>query len=140
MAFTGHGHHIPGTILGAVRPTDVIRCGGVNICSRCKEDIRAYAELGPFEASPRKIDHVDYVMEAKKALIRYIDMTTSSFGEKPVFEVYTVMFSKTLNTWKALMITDMPDNIMYELVGDGKTIYVNEYTKTRSVILQNRKE
>lgn len=128
MAYTGHGHHIPGTTKNGPPPTDVSRCGGVNICPRCRGDVLA---LMGDTAKPQMIDHVDYSLEAKKALIRYIDATTISLEEKKTFEVYTVMFSKTLNTWRALMITDMPDYIMYELVSDGKMVSVNEYMKIR---------
>lgn len=137
MAYTGHGHHIPGSVLGnGPRPTNVARCGGVNMCPRCMADVQTFIKnSSSSEVKPKKIDCIDYAMEAKKALIRYIDVTTSSLDEKSAFEVYTVMFSKTLNTWRALMITDMPDIIMYEIVGDGKSIHVNEYMKTRSVVL-----
>lgn len=137
MAFTGHGHHIPGTIQGDTRPTNVARCGGVNVCPRCKDDVQALMGNASPGAKPQKIEHVDYVALAKKALVRYIDGTSISLEEKYAYEVYTVMFSKTLNTWRALMITDMPDNIMYELVGDGNTIHVNEYMKVRSKIFED---
>lgn len=49
MAYTGHGHHIPGTIKGeGVVNADksVKRCGGPKICPRCKQDVEEYKEFG----------------------------------------------------------------------------------------------
>lgn len=40
MAYTTHGHHIPGTrtILSDGLPHPVARCGGVKICEQCKKE------------------------------------------------------------------------------------------------------
>jgi hypothetical protein len=38
MAWTRHGHHIPGTILGTDRPSSVARCGGPGLCDLCSRD------------------------------------------------------------------------------------------------------
>lgn len=133
MAYTAHGHHIPGSApLSGPNPTNIARCGGPKMCPKCKKDVEEYFE-NLSEPKPQMIDHVDYALMAKKALIRYIDETSISLSGEP-YEVYTVMFSKTLNTWRTFMITDMPDNIMYELIGDGKTIHVNEYMKIRNAV------
>lgn len=41
MAFTRHGHHIPGTVLDE-RPTRVARCGGVLLCTLCRTDVGVF--------------------------------------------------------------------------------------------------
>lgn len=48
MAFTAHGHHIPGTILDETRPEKVMRCGGVSHCKDCKRE----AEMAAHPSSP----------------------------------------------------------------------------------------
>ncbi|USH44743.1 hypothetical protein SEA_BURLEY_82 [Gordonia phage Burley] len=44
MAFTTHGHHIPGTLSERYedRPMSVARCGGVRICKVCQSDMTDY--------------------------------------------------------------------------------------------------
>jgi hypothetical protein len=38
MAYTRHGHHIPGTIEGDITVEGIARCGGVKICPSCKSE------------------------------------------------------------------------------------------------------
>lgn len=49
MAFTKHGHHIPGTVMPAVqdRPKSVARCGGVNWCKQCIAEVEKFKEENP---------------------------------------------------------------------------------------------
>lgn len=37
MAYTSHGHHIPGTPLG-VAPNEVANCGGPGVCDSCNQE------------------------------------------------------------------------------------------------------
>ena len=42
MAFTTHGHHIPGTSYYEVEePKNIHRCGGVRVCEKCKREAKA---------------------------------------------------------------------------------------------------
>ena len=41
MAYTSHGHHIPGTAKGKERPPMVARCGGVTWCKVCMAEAAA---------------------------------------------------------------------------------------------------
>ena len=45
--------------------------------------------------------------------------------------VYIVWFCKTLQNWKALVSTDLPDGMYYELTynGDKKEVYLDAYKK-----------
>jgi hypothetical protein len=47
------------------------------------------------------------------------------------FEVYVVWFSKTLQNWKALLSTTLPDGMYYEVTydGDRKRAYLDAYKK-----------
>ena len=46
-------------------------------------------------------------------------------------DVYIVWFSKTLQNWKALVSTNVPDGMYYEITynGDKKETYLDAYKK-----------
>lgn len=46
-------------------------------------------------------------------------------------DVYLVWFCKTLQNWKALVSTDLPDGMYYEVTynGDKKEVYLDAYKK-----------
>lgn len=50
-------------------------------------------------------------------------------------DVYVVWFSKTLQNWKALVSTTVPDGIYYEITynGDKKETYVDVYKKFENI-------
>lgn len=55
-------------------------------------------------------------------------------------DVYVVWFSKTLQNWKALVSTDVPDDHLYfELThnGDKKETYVDVYDKIHNTTINN---
>ena len=41
MAYTKHGHHIPGTQQDALPPIRA-RCGGLTLCNQCQSDVHAH--------------------------------------------------------------------------------------------------
>lgn len=50
-------------------------------------------------------------------------------------DVYVVWFCKTLQNWKALLSTDVPDGMYYELTydGDRRVTYLDAYKKWENV-------
>lgn len=42
MAYTSHGHHIPGTVMNGERPLQVARCGGPPLCTDCAKETANY--------------------------------------------------------------------------------------------------
>ena len=42
MAYTSHGHHIPGTIDDHQRPEKIARCGGPMLCKVCSKQASMY--------------------------------------------------------------------------------------------------
>ncbi|BAK46150.1 hypothetical protein CXIVA_01830 [Clostridium sp. SY8519] len=50
-------------------------------------------------------------------------------------DVYVVWFCKTLQNWKALLSTDLPDGMYFEVTynGDKKEAYLDAYKKIRNV-------
>lgn len=52
-------------------------------------------------------------------------------------DVYVVWFCKTLQNWKAMVSTVMPDHMYYEVTfnGDHKELYLDAYTKAENVVV-----
>lgn len=67
------------------------------------------------------------------------NLLTKSNTEIPQFDVKTVWFSKTLQNWKGLFITDLPDNLYYEVTynGDKKETYIDTYEKIDNVCVKD---
>lgn len=150
--YTRHGHQIKGTTAGeGIRPP-IARCGGPGLCSECAIDASAAIARGgttadevagessitelvnslvenPLTAKARTIVF-DYV----KAHLEKTD-THVTFGRD---EVYVVWFSKTLQHWKALLSTSLPDGMYYEVTynGDKNEAYVDAYKKFDNVTVE----
>lgn len=54
-------------------------------------------------------------------------------------EVHVVWFSKTLQNWKAMVSTDIPDGRYYELTnnGDKHETYLDVYQKLDNLVVQD---
>ena len=54
-------------------------------------------------------------------------------------DVYVVWFSKTLQNWKALLSTTLPDGMYYELTYDGnlQRTYIDAYKKFDNVCVSD---
>lgn len=52
-------------------------------------------------------------------------------------EVYIVWFSKTLENWKALISTTLPDGMYYEVTYNGfkREAYIDSYKKFENVVI-----
>lgn len=57
-------------------------------------------------------------------------------------EVYIVWFSKTLENWKALLSTTLPDGMYYEVTYNGfkKEAYIDSYKKFENVVVPDSPE
>jgi len=69
--------------------------------------------------------------EKAKDLVRTYVEKQYTDNKIPGFEVHLVWFSKTLQNWKALVITDLPDMMFFEVTynGDKKEAYLDAYKK-----------
>lgn len=136
--YTTHGHQIMGTPVEGDRPP-VARCGGPSLCQDCAREAtqatggtlsydvgRTVLEEGPLMAKARQITF-DYI----KARLEKTD-THVTFG---IDEVYIVWFCKTLQHWKALLSTSLPDGMYYEVTynGDQDEAYIDAYKKFDNV-------
>lgn len=145
MTYTSHGHYIEGTVNTVGRPDTRDRCGGPGLCGRCsREAINAnpnlsypvVQELGPVipESEWKVGSPEDFQLKAKRIVTEYIDRIHAEWPgdhEMEAFEVYVVWFAKTLQNWKALLSTTVPDGMYYEVTynGDKKVSYVDAYKK-----------
>lgn len=57
-------------------------------------------------------------------------------------EVYVVWFSKTLQNWKALVSTTLPDGMYYEVTYDGnqQRAYLDAYKKFDNVTVPDKEQ
>jgi uncharacterized protein DUF6275 len=74
----------------------------------------------------------DYVVERFDKSDPHYDFT--------VEDVYVVWFSKTLQNWKALVSTTLPDGMYYEVTHDGnlERTYIDAYKKFDNVVVQDK--
>lgn len=76
---------------------------------------------------------MNYQKIAKEVVLNYankhIDKTDNV--QIALDDVYIVWFCKTLQNWKALVSTTLPDGMYYEVTynGDKKEIYLDAYKK-----------
>jgi hypothetical protein len=79
---------------------------------------------------PDEHDPDQFLHKAKLAVRREIEFNSPD-EEIPYFEVYIVWFSKTLQNWKAMLSSQLPDGRYYEVTynGDKEEMYVDTYEK-----------
>ena len=76
---------------------------------------------------------MNYQQTAKEIVLNYtnkhIDKTDNV--QITLDDVYIVWFCKTLQNWKALVSTTLPDGMYYEVTynGDKKEVYLDAYKK-----------
>lgn len=85
-------------------------------------------EIGLFETYSQKA-----IRLVEDVIVKRIEKTDPEFG----FQVYVVWFSKTLQNWKALLSSTIPDGMYYEVTynGDAKETYIDSYKKFDNVAI-----
>ena len=79
-----------------------------------------------------------FMEKAKKLVFDYIKDRLEKTDDHVTFvedDVYVVWFSKTLQNWKCLISTTLPDGMYYEVTynGDKKETYIDAYKKFDNV-------
>lgn len=125
MAYTHHGHHIPDTLKGT-EPKEVANCGGTDLCAECKK-----YELMYWKKQTQKVitgGETDAEV-AEKLAHQYI---TENIHPTKAFSVEALWFSRILQNWKAILVTDLVDDLTIEVTHDGyaRRTYVNVYKKS----------
>jgi hypothetical protein len=99
---------------------------------RAEPDTRpVYKKRNPFVN-----DTVDIFMAKARKLVRmYIEARLDKSDPPVEFEVYLVWFNKTLQNWKALVSSTLPDGMYYEVTynGDERETYIDAYKKVENV-------
>jgi hypothetical protein len=86
----------------------------------------------------KKAPELSYMEEAKKQVRQYVLMHLDLSDPTPEFDVYVVWFSKTLQNWKALVSTTLPDKMYYEVTfnGDKNEMYIDAYVKLNNICIR----
>lgn len=89
---------------------------------------------------------MDFMEKAKLLVAQYYNRNVEMQGSKgqemlTTDDVYIVWFSKTLQNWKALVSTTVPDGMYYEITHNGemKETYVDAYKKWDNVCVPDGK-
>lgn len=74
----------------------------------------------------RNKNKVEFIPLAKQTVLDYVQTHLDVTDD-----IYIVWFCKTLQNWKALISTTLPDGMYYEVTynGDKKEIYLDAYKK-----------
>lgn len=75
-----------------------------------------------------------YMDKARRLVFEYIKAHLEKTDKHVTFsldETYIVWFSKTLQNWKALLSTTLPDGMYYEVTynGEKRETYIDAYKK-----------
>lgn len=139
---TSHGYQIPNTPLDEVGPPKA-RCGGPGICSQCSTEIlhglrdvkeAKYDTQGGMLPDMRPGD------KARLLVAQYINARISDDSQvEPLTlgDIYLVWFCKTLKNWKALVTTNIPDGMFFEVTynGEARETYLDAYVKWQNIAI-----
>lgn len=120
----------------APSPVEVVDIPGVGV-----------VPVSPPEKKEEKVENSTAVIlpeafpdRARALVYSYLRETDGVHKKHPTFsmdEVRLVWFSKTLENWKALVITTLPDQRYYEVThnGDACETYIDVYNKVDNVVI-----
>ena len=83
------------------------------------------------------MDNAAMLEKAKQIVVDYFNMHADATDHKQITkdDVFIVWFCKTLQNWKALVSTTIPDCMYYEIThnGDKDETYLDAYKKWENV-------
>ena len=83
------------------------------------------------------MDNAAMLEKAKQIVVDYFNMHADATDHKQITkdDVFIVWFCKTLQNWKALVSTIIPDGMYYEIThnGDKGETYLDAYKKWENV-------
>lgn len=107
-------------------------------CPNCKTSTMPFTPHVPFP-SYRPEQVADYPLEAKIHVVNYFNLHSEKTDDfvLSVDKVYVVWFAKSLQNWKALLSTSVPDGMYYEVTynGDKRETYIDAYKKLQNVCI-----
>lgn len=83
-----------------------------------------------------------FIPKARLAVVEYFNSIADDSdknGRITINNVYIVWFCKTLQNFKALISTDIPDGMYYEYTynGDKKEAYLDVYKKWKNICIKD---
>lgn len=78
------------------------------------------------------------VNKAIEIIKNYVNANMDKSMPAPEFQVFVVWQCKTLQNWKFLLATSIPDQRYYELTynGDAKEWYLDDYVKIKNQVIK----
>ena len=71
--------------------------------------------------------------KAKQVVMNYVNERLDKTDDIQIelYDIYVVWFCKTLQNWKCLLSTNLPDGMYYEVTfnGDKQELYLDAYKK-----------
>lgn len=82
----------------------------------------------------------DFQKRAKNLVCQYVLKHLDKTDEVPTFLAFVVWFSKSLQNWKALVSTTLPDKMYYEVTynGDKQEAYIDAYLKVGNECVRDK--
>lgn len=82
-----------------------------------------------------KLPSISPLERAMIVVQEYIEAGLKEKDEKPEYDIFVVWYTKTLQNWKALVGSTLPDQEYYEVTfdGDKKKIYLDVYIKHANI-------
>lgn len=121
--------------------SDVIDSPGRDVLLRCgfnsNSALEAFTQLGNVMTENNEVSFLD---KARRIVFDYVKNRLEKTDTHVTFaadEVYVVWFSKTLQNWKAMVSTTLPDGMYYEVTynGDKRETYLDAYKKFDNVVI-----
>lgn len=83
----------------------------------------------------RILTDVDFISMATDMVADYIDTHLDKSDAVPEYTVYLVWYCKTLQNFKGLLSSSLPDGMYYEVTynGDRNELYLDAYKKFENV-------
>lgn len=77
------------------------------------------------------------INRARGIVDNYVKLVRDKSDEPVPYDTYVVWFSKTLENWKALVSTTLPDGRYYEVTHNGRTgeTYLDVYVKIDNIAI-----
>lgn len=87
----------------------------------------------------RRIEGQDLQQSAKAIVYAYVIEHLEKTDPVPEFTVFVVWFTKTLQNWKAMVSTTLPDGMYYEVTYNGTAgeTYLDAYKKFNNVCIKD---
>lgn len=77
--------------------------------------------------------------KAKRILYGYVKSQDETPVEFSIDDIHVVWFCKTLQNWKAILITTLPDQMIYDITynGDNQEAYLDAYSKVDNQVFKD---